>query len=165
MYCHAEFSSASVRGEGVAKARVEILKRVQDDVWWYFYTLRDPSRTIFSAWKCSATPRGPFFRRWNAPRPLAGHFFGVEMLRDPSRTIFSALECSATPRGPFFQRGNAPRPLADRFFGVEMLRDPSRTIFSALECSATPRGPFFRRWNASRPLADRYASGGIIVSP
>ena len=33
MYCHAELVSASVRGEGVAKARVEILKQVQDDVW------------------------------------------------------------------------------------------------------------------------------------
>ena len=31
-YCHAEFSSASVRGEGLVKARGEILKRVQDDV-------------------------------------------------------------------------------------------------------------------------------------
>ena len=29
---HAEFSSASVRGEGQEKARGEILKRVQDDV-------------------------------------------------------------------------------------------------------------------------------------
>ena len=30
--CHAEFSSASVRGEGGAMARGEILKRVQDDM-------------------------------------------------------------------------------------------------------------------------------------
>ena len=36
------------------------------------------------------------------PRPLAGHFFGVEMLRDPSLAIFSALECSATPRRRVF---------------------------------------------------------------
>ena len=165
MYCHAEFSSASVRGEGVAKARCEILKRVQDDVWLCFYTLGDPSPAIFSALECSATPRRPFFRRGNAPRPLAGHFFSVEMLRDPSRTVFSALECFATPRGPFFQRGNAPRPLADRFFSVEMLRDPSRTIFSALECSATPRRPFFQRWNARRPLAGRFTGGGGAVSP
>ena len=145
MYCHAEFSSASVRGEGVAKARVEILKRVQDDVWLYFYPLRDPSRTIFSALECSATPRRPFFQRGNAPRPLAGHFFSVGMLRDPSRTVFSALKCSATPRGPFFQRWNARRPLADRFFSVEMLRDPSPAIFSALECSATPRRQVYGR--------------------
>ena len=43
--------------------------------------------------------RRPFFQRRNPPRPLAGHFFSVEILRDPSRRIFSALECSATPRG------------------------------------------------------------------
>ena len=102
--------------------------------------LRDPSRAIFSALECSATPREPFFQRWNAPRPLADHFFSVEILRDPSRAILSAWKCSATPRGPFFQRWNAPRPLADHFFSVEILRDPSRRVFSALECSATPRG-------------------------
>ena len=61
--------------------------------------LRDPSRAVFSVWKSSATPRGPFFQRRSPPRPLASHFFSVEMLRDPSRRVFSALECSATPRG------------------------------------------------------------------
>ena len=162
MYCHAEFSSASVRGEGVAKARVEILKQVQDDVWLCFYTLGDPSPAVFSAWKCSATPRRPFFQRWNAPRPLADRFFSVGMLRDPSPAIFSALECSATPRGPFFQRWNASRPLAGHFFSVEMLGDPSRTVFSAWKCSATPRRPFFRRWNAPRPLAGHFFSVGML---
>ena len=102
--------------------------------------LGDPSPAIFSVWKSSATPRRPFFQRWNAPRPLATRFFSVGMLRDPSPGIFSAWKCSATPRDAFFQRWNAPRPLATRFFSVGMLRDPSRRIFSALECSATPRG-------------------------
>ena len=32
LYCHAEFSSASVRGEGLVMTRGEILKQVQDDV-------------------------------------------------------------------------------------------------------------------------------------
>ena len=113
----------------------------------------------------SATPRWPFFQRGNAPRPLAGHFFGVEMLRDPSPAIFSAWKCSATPRGPFFQRWNAPRPLADHFFSVGMLRDPSRTVFSAWKCSATPRRPFFRRGNAPRPLAGHFFGVGILGDP
>ena len=127
----------------------------------------------------SATPRRPFFQRGNASRPLAGHFFGVEMLRrplaghffsvgmlrDPSPAIFSALKCSAIPRRPFFQRGNAPRPLAGHFFSVEMLRDPSPAIFSAWKSSATPRRPFFQRGNASRPLAGHFFGVGILGDP
>ena len=70
----------------------------------------------------------------NAPRPLAGHFFAVEMLGDPSPTVFSLWKCSATPRSPFFRCRNAPRPLAGRFFAVGMLGDPSRTVFSLWKC-------------------------------
>ena len=44
--------------------------------------LRDPSPAIFSLWKCSATPRRPFFRCGNARRPLADHFSAVEMLSE-----------------------------------------------------------------------------------
>ena len=61
--------------------------------------LRDPSRRIFSALECSATPRDAFFQRGSPSRPLAGHFFSVGMLRDPSRAVFSAWKSSATPRG------------------------------------------------------------------
>ena len=43
--------------------------------------------------------RRPFFQRRNPLRPLAEHFFSVEVLRDPSRAVFSALKSSATPRG------------------------------------------------------------------
>ena len=75
----------------------------------------------------------------NPPRPLAGHFFSVEILGDPSQSIFSAWKSSATPRDAFFQRRNPSRPLAERFFSVEILRDPSRAVFSAWKSSATPR--------------------------
>ena len=83
--------------------------------------LGDPSQTIFSLWKCSATPRRPFFRCRNAPRPLAGRFFAVGMLRDPSPAIFSLWKCSATPRGPFFRCRNASRPLAEGYLYMKML--------------------------------------------
>ena len=43
--------------------------------------------------------RRPFFQRRNPRRPLAGHFFSVEILGDPSRRVFSALKSFATPRG------------------------------------------------------------------
>ena len=33
--CHPELVSGSVRGEGQEKARGEILKQVQDDIWRY----------------------------------------------------------------------------------------------------------------------------------
>ena len=115
----------------------------------------------------------------NPPRPLATHFFSVEVLRGPSQSIFSAWKSSATSREPFFQRGNPRRPLAghffqrgsprrplaERFFSVGMLGDPSRRVFSVLESSATPRDAFFQRWNARRPLAERFFSVETLRDP
>ena len=123
------------------------------------------TKSIAVVWKSSATPRRPFFQRGNPPRPLASHFFSVEILRDPSQAIFSAWKSSATPRGPFFQCGNPPRPLAGHFFSVEVLRDPSPAIFSAWKSFATPRDPFFQCGSPSRPLAGHFFSVGMLRDP
>ena len=89
------------------------------------------TKSIAVVWKSSATPRRPFFRSGSPRRPLAGHFFSVEILGDPSPAIFSVWKSSATPRRPFFQRGNPRRPPASHFFSVEVLGDPSPHCFQA----------------------------------
>ncbi|MBP3375040.1 MAG: hypothetical protein J6L60_10990, partial [Bacteroidaceae bacterium] len=83
---HAELVSASVRSQGLVKARSEILKQVQDDIWRYLLLL-----THFGA----ANSILMFFCQKAHHSSLIAHFSKCSFVKKSHRSL---LKKTAPPR-------------------------------------------------------------------